>query len=192
MTAADFQEAASRLTKRLAEAKFAVDSAWARQGRLTEEMLAKLSRIDAALASMARTVDAWTNDDRLRALTGRQTAKSRAHAVLDGLKGQGLIEGTTYDRAVTLVDVLFTPNTVYASISSDDGGVTFYWRAGDMSIEIDIHPAEGFWWRVRNVAAENYSGHGAAIHQYDQLKHSLKMFSKEVDRANPHWRQQII
>jgi hypothetical protein len=188
MTVSDFHEAANRLTKSIWEA----NSAWGRQARLPEDLLAKLTRLDAAVAVLARTFDAWTNDDRLRALTGRPTAKSRAHAVLDDLKGQGLIEGATYDRAMTLVDVLFTPNTVYASISSDDNGVTFYWRAGDMSIEVDIHPVEGFWWRVRNVAAENYSGHGNAIHQYDQLKHSLKMFSKEVDRANPQWRQQII
>lgn len=192
MTIADFQDGVNRLTKSLAEAKLAVDSAWERQSRLPGEMLAKLSKLDAAVTLLGRTVDAWASDDRLRALTGRQTAKSRAHAVLDDLKGHGLIEGATYDRATTLVDVLFTPNTVYASISSDDGGVTFYWRAGDMSIEVDIHPVEGFWWRVRNVAAENYSGHGSAIHQYDQLKHSLKMFSKEVDRANPQWRQQAI
>lgn len=90
-----------------------------------------------------------------------------------------------------LVDVLFTPNTVYASIAPDDGGASFYWRAGEMSIEIDIYPVEGYWWRVKDVAAESYSDDGAEL-PLERLKYSLNWFSKDVERENPRWRQQTI
>ncbi len=83
------------------------------------------------------------------------------------------------------------PNTIYATVAPDDGGVTFYWRAGDMSVGIDIYPGEGYWWRVRNVAAENYSGSGNEL-PLEQLKYSLTWFCKDVERENPHWRQQSI
>jgi|GEM_PF-2883579 len=189
MTAPEFREVASRLSKMLAEAKLAVDSAWERQ--LFPPVAFTAATLEAAVKRLVDSMDAWTHDDWVRILSGRHTAKRRALDVLDDLKGQGLIEIGTFDRAKTLVDVLFTPNTVYASLAPDDGGVTFYWRAGDMSIEIDIYPGEGYWWRVRNVAAENYSGHGASL-EYDKLKYSLTWFSKEVDRANPQWRQQPI
>jgi hypothetical protein len=127
----------------------------------------------------------------MRALTGFDSAGNRARRAIDGLVSDGLVDTSTAERARILVQVLFTPNTIYASIAPDDGGITLYWRAGDMSIEIDIYPTEGYWWRVRNVAAENYSGHGGEL-PIEALKYSLTWFSKEVDRANPHWRNQAI
>lgn len=119
----------------------------------------------------------------------RDTARRRAYRALKDISGQGLVDSGAYGRASKLVDVLFTPNTIYSSIAPDDGGVTFYWRAADMSIEIDVYSGEGYWWRVRNVAAENYSGHGSEL-PTEELKYSLTWFSKDVDRANPLWRQQ--
>lgn len=121
----------------------------------------------------------------------RHTARRRAVIALNDIRQQGLVDSGAFDRALKIVDVLFTPNTIYSSIAPDDGGVTFYWRAADMSIEIDVYSGEGYWWRVRNVAAENYSGHGSDL-PTDNLKYSLTWLSKEVDRANPLWRQQAI
>lgn len=169
-------------------------SAWERESRLPAKAYVELMEFarHAAAAEFDRRGVGVVYDWLLAATSRQSTATRRAEAVLDDLKGQGLIESSAYDHAMTLIDVLFTPNTVYATIAPDDGGVSFYWRAADMSIEIDICPVGGFWWRVRNVAAENYSGSGTSIHQFDQLKHSLKMFSKEVELANPHWRQQTI
>lgn len=125
----------------------------------------------------------------LHHLKQADTAKNRAYRAAAELVSEGLIETSTADRARKLVEVLFTPNTIYSSIGPDDGGLTMYWPAGDMSIEIDIYPGEGYWWRVRNVAGANYSGNGNEL-PIEDLKYSLTWFSKEVDRANPHWRNQ--
>lgn len=84
---------------------------------------------------------------------------------------------------------LFKPNTVYASIAEDDNGLIFYWKAGSMSIEIDVFPGEGFWWAVTDVAHESYEGSGYEL-EIERLKHSLNQFSKEVETANPAWRAQ--
>lgn len=124
-------------------------------------------------------------------LRDQDTASNRGRLAVDDMVADGLTDATTAERARTLIEALFTPNTVYASIAPDDGGITFYWRAADMSIEIDIYPIEGYWWRVRNVAMENYSGHGKEL-PIPELKHSLTWLSKEVDRVNPHWRAQPI
>ncbi|OPX05949.1 hypothetical protein B1790_29615 [Mycobacterium sp. AT1] len=127
----------------------------------------------------------------LRQTLLRNSATKRARSALHELKGEGLIESGSFERAMKLIDVLFTPNTIYASIAPDDGGVTFYWRAGEMSVEIDIYLGEGYWWRVQNVAAESYTDHSTDL-PIERLKYSLNWFSKDVDRENPNWRRQTI
>lgn len=184
MTSPDFEDVVKRLSKIVAETKFSVDVWEESFQRMTAPTLAKIE-------TAVRSLEGLVTEDVVRILSRRHTAKSRGYLALDDLKGRGLIEGPTFDRAKNLIDVLFTPNTVYASIAPDDGGVTFYWRAGDMSVEIDIYSGEGYWWRVRNVAAHSYSGDGPEL-PIDQLKYSLNWFSKDVERENPHWRQQAI
>ena len=177
-------------TKRVVAGTKLVLDEWERESRVMSETFAQLrATVAAHIRSLDPSVEAWVSDEVLRALGGKQTARRRAYAALGDIKGQGLIDSGAFDRGMKLVDILFTPNTIYCSIAPDDGGVTFYWRAADMSIEIDIYSGEGYWWRVRNVAAENYSGHGGEL-PIDALKYSLTWFSKEVDRENPHWRQQ--
>ncbi|MDV3125727.1 hypothetical protein M1247_12440 [Mycobacterium sp. 21AC1] len=179
-----FEIAVKRLSKIASETRSAVD-AW--EDDFHRVAGPTLSRLETAI----RSLEGLASEDWMGILARRQGAKSRGYATLHELKEEGLIEGTTFDRAKTLIDVLFNPNTVYSSIAPDDGGVTFYWRAGEMSVGIDIYAGEGYWWRVRNVAAETYSGHGSEL-PLDQLKYSLNWFSKDVDRENPHWRQQPI
>jgi hypothetical protein len=148
----------------------------------TPELLRRVSAVTSASESWRKV---W------RMLSTFDTATKRATDAINCLLAEGLIEVSSADRAKKLVDVLFTPNTIYAAIAPDDGGVTFYWRARDMSIEIDIYPSEGYWWRVRNVAMEDYSNHGNEL-PIEQLKYSLTWFSKEVERANPSWRRQPV
>lgn len=147
-----------------------------------------LKRIEAAAGQIVST--AWRHS-MLQSLVLNDSATKRAQRAIDGLLADGLIDVSSAERARQFVDVFFTPNTIYTSIAPDDGGITFYWRAQDMSVEIDIYPTEGYWWRVRNVALENYTDHGKEL-PIEKLKHSLKMFSKEVDRLNPNWRSQPI
>jgi hypothetical protein len=171
----ELRNAVSQLSKMLANTTLQIDSTmgWARDFQSDATALKKL-------------VEQWditqligsTDFERWLRLMGRDTATRRALAVLHELKGQGLVESGAFDRATMLIGVLFTPNTIYATVAPDDGGVTFYWRAGDMSIGIDIYAGEGYWWRVRNVAAENYSGSGYEL-PIEQLKHSLTWFSKQ-------------
>ncbi|MFI5535867.1 hypothetical protein ACIA5H_05695 [Nocardia sp. NPDC051900] len=107
----------------------------------------------------------------------------------DLLRGRHVDIDVAY-RALQLIRFLFTPNTVYASIAPEDGGLVFFWTALDMSIEIDIIPGDKYWWSVRNVAAESYSGEGEVL-PFRKLQYSLNHLSKEVEVANPKWRRAV-
>lgn len=115
------------------------------------------------------------------------SARSRANETVDKLMRRGAINGNIAARARNLIDAIFTPNTVYATITPDDGGLIFYWKAGSMSIEIDMYAPDGYWWRVKNVAEINERDSGDEL-PLIELKHCLAHFSKEVDRVNPKWR----
>ncbi|MGK8559551.1 hypothetical protein [Nocardia gipuzkoensis] len=90
-------------------------------------------------------------------------------------------------RALNLMRYLFSPNTIYASIAPEDNGLVFYWTAAGMAIEIDVCADGTYWWGVKDVAGESYSGESRRL-PVQRLRHSLNMFSKEVDSANPRWR----
>ena len=62
----------------------------------------------------------------------------RARANIDAYVAEDLISVQTADRAHQLVENLFDKDTVFATVAPDDGDLIFYWRAGSMSIEIDI------------------------------------------------------
>jgi hypothetical protein len=117
------------------------------------------------------------------------SARARAQRNINDLRKRGLISHAVADRGMDLVETLFTPNTVYASVAPDDGGLIFYWKAADMSIEIDVYAFDGFWWSWKNIAAVTKSGDGPDLPIRD-LKYILTHFSKEVDAANPDWRGQ--
>ncbi|WP_341258212.1 hypothetical protein [Gordonia malaquae] len=131
--------------------------------------------------------DGWPSDSRI--LYGAGAAERRARANVDRLKRRGLINDAVARGGRKITKFLFKPTTVYASVAEDDGGLIFYWKAGKMSIEIDIVPGEGYWWAVNNVAHESYEGDGPNL-DIARLKHSLNQFSKEVESANPMWRAQ--
>lgn len=122
-------------------------------------------------------------------------ARIRAFKAIDEYLDEGLISSATADRGKAIVDDLFDRETVYSTVAPDNGGLVFYWRAGVMSIEIDVYesPDDGYWWRINNVAAVSESGHepGKRSAQVNhRLAHSLKQFSKEVELVNPDWRKQ--
>ena len=85
---------------------------------------------------------------------------------------------------------LFSQNTIYASIAPDgDDGLIFYWRAGDSSIEIDVLEPDQYYWRVVDRGGEiSLTGEDDEL-PLIELKHAVKIFSKEVDQVNPHWRE---
>ncbi|KXX62305.1 hypothetical protein [Rhodococcus sp. LB1] len=122
---------------------------------------------------------------------GYGVAARRARRDVRQLKRRGLIKAAVARDALELIRFLFKSNTVYATISHDDGGVIFYWKAADMSMEIDVFPAEGFWWSVSNVAHDSYEGSGYSLNT-QALKHSLNQFSKEVESVNSNWRNQAV
>lgn len=93
-------------------------------------------------------------------------------------------------RGKELIKFLFKPNTVYAAISPDDDGLSFYWAAQEMSLTIIMY-ADDYWWSVRNESAcDSYSGGGPNL-PLIELQHSLNQFSKAVAQRNPEWRSLI-
>lgn len=157
-----------------------------------EDQLAK----DIATVLAGRVMDySYVDDDDVASVVELYAhggdAERRARRDVRQLKRRGLIKAAVARDAVELIRFLFKGNTVYATITHDDGGVIFYWKAGDMSIEIDVFPGEGFWWSVANVAHDSYQGSGYSLDTH-ALKHSLNQFSKEVESANPNWRNQTV
>ncbi|NKY44289.1 hypothetical protein [Nocardia cerradoensis] len=106
---------------------------------------------------------------------------------IQGLLSRKLIDISVAGRGKSLVDFLFTPNTIRASVTSVDDDLIFYWTALSMSIEIDVLSYGGYWWSVKEIATESYSDEGEVL-PIDQLQYSLNHFSKEVEAANPEWR----
>lgn len=116
-----------------------------------------------------------------------------ASAYLLGLQkvSELLLESSIDDvmlmRAVEMMKYLFTSRTIFASIAPDGGDLVFYWKAGHLSIEIDLLSDGGAWWSVDGFDAYEFTGHGLEM-PLVELKHYLNIFSKEVDIINPSWR----
>lgn len=160
-----------------------------RRGRSDEIFSESVAALLAANRAMHSHSDDESNST--AALFGFGVAERRARMDVRRLKKRGLINAAVARDAIELVRFLFKANTIYATTTNDDGGVIFYWKAGSMTIEIDVFPGEGFWWAVSNVAHESYEGSGYFL-DTQALKHSLNQFSKEVETANPNWRNQTV
>ena len=117
-------------------------------------------------------------------------ARVRGHAALNDLLADYCINAGMASRGRQLIEVLFKPHTIDASIAPEDDGLIFYWAARNMTITIQIFPSGDYWWSVRNIAGETYSDAGFHL-PLPQLRRSLNHFSKEVERQNPNWRNTI-
>ncbi|WP_216917993.1 hypothetical protein [Nocardia noduli] len=115
------------------------------------------------------------------------SAKRRARTAIDQLFAEGLISSGVAWRAIRLVSYIFSAKTIFVSIAPEEAGLIFYWVAGEMAIEIDVCADGSYWWGVENVGGDSYFG-GSVDLPVEELRHSLNIFSKEVDSANPHWR----
>lgn len=141
------------------------------------------------VAITADEIDRWTTVYAVaRQLS--DSAVGRAHASIEALVREGLVDEAIASRGRQLANYLFSGNTIDASIAPDGDGLSFYWVAREWSIEIDVYPANEYWWSVRNVAADTYSDGGREL-PVERLRYSLNQFSKEVDAENPDWRSTI-
>lgn len=117
-------------------------------------------------------------------------AYRRGRTAIKRLVAAGYIDIAMALRGRELIEVLFTSHTIDASIAPDDGGLIFYWAARDMAITVEIYPSAGYWWSVRNIGTQPYSGSGTDLPLQD-LRYSLNQFTKEVERQNPNWRSVV-
>lgn len=170
--------------------------------RRADQKIALRAKLDArrkaaARRSVARRAAIWENS--WRELTDEPSiARVRADKAIDSYLAQDLISEATADRGRSVVRRLFDRDTVYTSVAPDTGGLVFYWRAGDMSIEIDLYEEleDGYWWRLSKVAGYcDESAHSPGhLPESDlvRLQLALSYFSKEVERVNPLWRKQYL
>lgn len=159
-----------------------------------DSFIACHSNFDTELYSSAHTageaVSLWRGASLRRREHDFDLASSRAIRDIESLWHEQYFDGAVRARAIKLVRTLFSRGTVYAAIAPDDGGVSFYWTAGKSSIEIDILPHGDYWWSIDDVAAASFSDTGKEL-PLDDLRYSLKQFSKDVDTVNPHWRHLV-
>ncbi|AGT11774.1 hypothetical protein N857_gp070 [Mycobacterium phage Wanda] len=90
-----------------------------------------------------------------------------------------------------VVEQLFTPDTVYASIAPDNGDLTFYWRGGDRSVHLDLFIDHTCWMAATRPGKrfKHYSRDGEIA---DWMRDELADFSAAVEAANPNWREQEL
>lgn len=123
--------------------------------------------------------------------SGDYPAVARALNDIAFLEGEGHITPEVAQRGRDVIGLIFQPDSVYASICPiDDGDLSFYWRAGDRSISIDLYQEGGLWCRVVDDQGKERSfiGDGPPEWMYD----ALADFSAAVEAVNPAWREQIL
>lgn len=114
-------------------------------------------------------------------------AINRALIDLEYLLAGGYITVEMAQRGRDVVGLLFTSDTIYASIGPiDDGDLSFYWRAGDQSISIDLGADGTDWASVRDGEGRRWIYDSLSKDLWDHLQR----FSKHVEAANPAWRLQ--
>jgi len=101
------------------------------------------------------------------------------------LEREHLITAEMARRGRELVDLIFQPSSVFASIGPiDDGDLAFYWVAGERSITADLFAEGGGWYRARNgLDTKTHEGETP-----DWLRDALAEFSAYVEAANTAWR----
>ncbi|RRQ29226.1 hypothetical protein DK926_04920 [Rhodococcus sp. Eu-32] len=97
------------------------------------------------------------------------------------------IDEVMFTRAAEMMRYLFTSKTIFASIAPDDGDLIFYWKAAQLSIEIDLLANGNAWWSVDGIEDSEFTGSSHEL-PLVALKHYLNIFSKEVEMVNPSWR----
>ncbi|WP_051936894.1 hypothetical protein [Mycolicibacterium neoaurum] len=113
-----------------------------------------------------------------------------ARTDIDELQSAGLITSEMAQRGKSAVDQLFDERTVFASISPLDGtDLSFYWVAGQRSIEIDLcdEPDCGIWYCVRDGSGQRAIGEVSGPTEW--LRVAVAEFSAAVDAVNPNWRE---
>lgn len=154
------------------------------------------ARRRAAARRSAERREIWNESWRESTTSESGLAKCRARRVIRQLVEDEEISVSTAQRAFHIIHQIFDRESVYATIAPDNGGLVFYWRAGDMSLEIDIYEdvSDGVWWCSRGAGSEQ-AGHS----QYElsgraraHLKSFLAHFSKEVEQVNSGWRDQQL
>jgi hypothetical protein len=116
-------------------------------------------------------------------------ATDRALADLEYLLAEGYIDTWQAQRGRDVVGLLFDADTVYASIGPiDDGELSFYWKAGDRSVSLDLRRDGDDWASVVDGARHRWTYDGSAVRP--ELRDHLHQFSAHVQAVNPSWRDQ--
>lgn len=150
----------------------------------------------AASHSSAAYLDDWDESWRENVKPEPSIARARARNSIAEYLADGLVTADAAIRGLELIRDVFARDTVYATVAPDGtGGLIFYWRAGTMSIEIDVYAdvADGYWWHINDVAAVTDAQHHAGMLSNQDKEHLafyIERFSKEVDCINPDWRSQ--
>ncbi|SDE65012.1 hypothetical protein SAMN04488581_4450 [Mycolicibacterium neoaurum] len=152
------------------------------------------ARRKAAARRSAERTEIWNESWRDNSTSDSGLAICRAREVIKQFAQDGDIDVATAQRAFHVIHQIFDRHSVYATIAPDNGGLVFYWRAGDMSLEIDIYEdiSDGVWWCWRGAGTERTGHHSYELPSRTQenLKSFLATFSKEVEQVNPDWRDQ--
>lgn len=104
---------------------------------------------------------------------------------LHALQREGYITAQMCRAGRDVIGMVIREDTVYPTISPDDGGVCFYWVAGDRSITIDLYPEGGVWQCVRNGDSRQVWADGGIRRE---MWDAIAEFSAAVEAANPTWR----
>lgn len=114
-------------------------------------------------------------------------AIERAINDIAALHKDGLIDDDMKQRGFDFVGQVFQADTVYASIAPDGGDLLFYWVAGDQSITADLYGNDEDWYCARTGKGERILHSGGTP---KWMWRALDDFSRYVENANPHWREQ--
>lgn len=113
-------------------------------------------------------------------------AIDRALVDIDDLEEQDYFSEEMARRAREAVGLLFNADTVYASISPIDGDdVSFYWKAGDRSVSIELGE-DGHDWAAVCFGTDQLLTYDGVV---PELRNRLSEFSAYVEAVNPKWRE---
>jgi hypothetical protein len=152
------------------------------------------ARRKASARRSAERQEIWNESWRGNTASESGLAICRARDAIKQFLVEDEISVSTAQRAFHVIHQIFDHESVYATVAPDNGGLVFYWRAGDMSLEIDIYEdvSDGVWWCWRAAGTER-TGHypyELPSRPREHLKSYLANFSNEVGQVNPDWRDQ--
>lgn len=99
------------------------------------------------------------------------------------------IETSVRKAALELVRTISTSDSVYPTISPDGGGgAVLYWRAGPLSLEVDLEADSNFYIRFRDLDADRLEERYEAPIPRTFIATRLAALSEYAADANPEWR----